>query len=150
MIHNRPAKLALLALIAFAASLFATAAHAENISVSATLILASNDGQGVDASLRQYERNLIRAFPFDTFKQQGSGNFRLSLKGTQTLSFPGGQKVTVSYLSNDGGKYRLSAQWKKGGQTLTDMVVLASKGHPTVQAAGNSGGKLPLLILVVK
>ncbi|MBK1878620.1 hypothetical protein [Pelagicoccus mobilis] len=149
MKHIRIPKLATLAIVVLATSLFSTVSSAQDASVSATLILASNEGQGVDASLKQYERRLIRAFPFDTFKQQGTGNFKLRLNGTQTISFPGGQKVTVSYLSNEGGKYRLSAQWKKDSKTLTDMTVLASKGHPTVQAAGNSGGKLPLLILVV-
>jgi len=147
MIHIRTPKLVILATIAFAVSLLANAAHAESVSVSATLILASNDGQGVDASLKQHERAL-KVFPFNTFKKIGDGRVQLSLNESKSISFGKGQTVTISYLAKEGNQYRITTNLKQGAKTLVKTTVLANKGKPNAQGANNSGGSVPILYWV--
>lgn len=147
MIPKRTNSLAFLAAITFALSLLASVAHAETVSVRATLILASNDGKGVDSSLRQHERAL-RVFPFDSFKRIGNGQVQLSPKESKTVSFGNGQTVTISYHAMEGNQYRITTNLKQGSKTLVKTTVLANKGKPNYQGANNSDGSVPILYWV--
>ncbi|EDY81736.1 hypothetical protein VDG1235_1354 [Verrucomicrobiia bacterium DG1235] len=136
----------LLAIAFFAAATPATAA--DSVRIKATLILGTNDGGGVDGSLRQYEKNLKRVLPFDTFKSQGSGSANVSLPGSSRIGIGGGQTVNVDVQSTGDSKYRIAARWSKGGQTYINTTVVASKNRPTVLVGPSSGGGKLILLLV--
>lgn len=138
--------------LALLAALFASAFNlqaADTVNIQATLILGTNDGQGVDSALRQYETNLKRALSsFDTFKRQGSGSASIAVPGSSKISIGAGQSVAVDVKPAGDGKYRIAANWAKGSQTYIDLEVVASKGRPTVLVGPNSGsGKLILLLI---
>ncbi|MBC2607688.1 hypothetical protein [Pelagicoccus albus] len=130
--------------LAFAAIAASSVHAAEKVTINATLIIGSNDGGGVDAPLRQYEKNLKRVLPFDTFKRQGGGRASIYVPGRGSIGLGGGQNVGVSAESAGEGRYRISAQWKRGNQTMVNTTVVASKNRPTVLV----GGGQYILILI--
>ncbi len=149
MKHLRATKLAALALLAiFATSLTSVALAAETISIKATLILGSNEGGGVDASLHQYERNLKKILPFDTFKDKGSSRANVSVPGSNIIGLSEEHDVSVKVDPAGDGKYRISAQWKRSGHTIVNTTVVASKDRPTVLVGPASGNGRVILLLI--
>lgn len=140
-----------LLLIGFALLLATPSADAaDSVSVRATLILGTNDGGGVDGQLRQYERNLKRVLPFNTFAQQGSGSASVATPGEARISIGGGQAVNVKVERAEGGKFRIAARWTRGQQTYINTTVVAAPDRPTVLVGPSAqGGKL-ILLLVAK
>ncbi|MDQ8185611.1 hypothetical protein [Pelagicoccus sp. SDUM812002] len=149
MKNYRAPKLASLVLIAIFNSLFASVSvAADSINIRATLILGSNEGGGVDASLSQYERNLKKILPFDTFKNQGSSRASVSVPGSNIIGLSGEHDVSVKVDPAGDGKFRISAQWKRSGHTLVNTTVVASKDRPTVLVGPNSGNGRIILLLI--
>lgn len=149
---TRPSQfLPCLLLIGLALLLATPQAHAaESVSVRATLILGTNDGGGVDRQLRQYERNLKRVLPFNTFTQQGSGSASVTPPGEARISIGGGQAVHVKVENAGEGKFRIAARWTRGEQSYINTTVVASPDRPTVLVGPSAqGGKL-ILLLVAK
>lgn len=137
--------------IALAAALSTPAAHAaDTVSISAVLILGSNEGAGVDAALRPYEQNLKKHLRFDTFKRLGGGRTNVALPGLGAIAVGDGQSVALSAQPAGDGKYRISAQWTKGSHTLVNTTVVASKGLPTVLVGPSSGGSRTILLMVAE
>lgn len=126
------------------------AAQAESLSISTTLILGSKDGGGTDGQLRQYEGNLKRHFPFDTFKQLSSGTARLEAPGSSSVSLSGGHNIAYNVSPAGDGKYRISARWTKGNTTYINTTVVASKNRPTALAGPAQGGGTLILLFVPK
>ncbi len=151
MKNVRAQKLASIAVIAIFATLFASlASAADNINIRATLILGSNEGGGVDPSLHQYERNLKKVLPFDTFKDQGSSRASVSVPGSNIIGLSGEHDVSVKVDPAGDGKYRISAQWKRSGHTLVNTTVVASKDRPTVLVGPASGNGRIILLLIAR
>ena len=145
---NTARSLAALALLLLASLALAAPAQAEGIDVSATLILGTNDGQGVDGALSRYEQNLKRVFPFDTFKLQGQASGSIESPGTSRLSLGDGHTLELSSSEANGDKIRLAARWTQGDRTLINTTVVASKGNPTILGGPSQGsGKLILLLV---
>lgn len=137
------------ALLAIFATLFASVAQgADSINIRATLILGSNEGGGVDASLHQYERNLKKVLPFDTFKDRGSSRASVAVPGSNIIGLSREHDVSVKVDPAGNGKYRISAQWKRSGHTLVNTTVVASKDRPTVLVGPSSGDGRMILLLI--
>ncbi|MBD5780498.1 hypothetical protein IEN85_13440 [Pelagicoccus sp. NFK12] len=137
------------ALVAILATFLTSLAQAaDSINIRATLILGSNDGGGVDASLHQYERNLKKVLPFDTFRNQGSSRARVAVPGSNIIGLSGEHDVSVKVDPAGDGKYRISAQWKRSGHTLVNTTVVASKDRPTVLVGPSSGNGRIILLLI--
>jgi hypothetical protein len=149
MKKTRAPQLATIALFALIATLFGGVAQAaDSINIRAALILGSNEGGGVDPSLRQYERNLKKVLPFDTFKNRGSSRARINVPGSNTIALGGEHHVSVQVDPAADGKYRISAQWKRSGRTLVNTTVVASKNRPTVLVGPSSGKGRVILLLI--
>ncbi|MDQ8179286.1 hypothetical protein [Pelagicoccus sp. SDUM812005] len=149
MKNFRAPQFAAFALIAILANCLANVAHAaDSINIRATLILGSNEGGGVDSSLHQYETNLKKVLPFDTFKNQGSSRARVSVPGSNIIGLSGEHDVSVKVDPAGDGKYRISAQWKRSGHTLVNTTVVASKDRPTVLVGPSSGNGRIILLLI--
>lgn len=142
----------LLAAFALLASLSAASSvSAADTSVSAILILASNDGQGVDAPLKSYAAHLQRVFSsFDTFKQKGQGSAKIALPGSGSISVGAGQKVDLKVEDAGGGRLRIAANWTENGRLLVNTTVVTGRDQPTVLGGPSSGGGTLFLFLVAR
>lgn len=123
---------------------------AESVSVKATLIHGSNEGGGVDAQLRQYERNLRRVLGFDTFRQQGSGSAGISTPGSATINMGGGHSVAINLTEAGDDKLRIATRWTKGGQAFINTTVVTARNQPTVLVGPASGEGKQILLLVAR
>lgn len=147
-LHN---PLACLAALALAALFFTPIAQAaDNVKVNAVLIAGSNDGGGVDSSLRQYESKLKANIPkVDTFKRLGGGRADISLPGSKTMNLGSGQTVAVDVKPTSNGKLQITIEWKRGSQRLLKTIVESSKNNPNPTVLGAPGpgdGKYILLL----
>ncbi len=142
----------LLAAFALLAALSAaSSASAADASVSAVLILGSNDGQGVDASLKDYAPQLQRVLSsFDTFKQKGQGSAKIALPGSGSISVGGGQKVDLKVEDAGSGRLRIAANWTENGRPLINTIIVTGRNQPTVLGGPSSGGGTLILLLVAR
>lgn len=127
-----------------------SALAADAVNIRATLILGTNDGGGVDGQLRQYERNLKRVLPFDTFKQQGAGSANVTPPGEANIGIGDGHVVHARVEEAGDGKYRIAARWTKGDHAYINTTVVASSNRPTVLGGPSANGGNLILLLVVK
>jgi len=141
------------------AALFATLAlfaspksEAQQANVSATLILASSQGDGMDPALKAYESNLKRIFKYKSYKLQGRSGTKISLPGESSINLGSGHKLTLSAAASGGGKIRLSIRWSDGRRALINTTINMTKGVPTLlggPSAPSQNGNL-ILVLVVR
>ena len=148
MKNYRLTKFIALAFIALASAFASSTAQAETINVNAILILGSNDNAGIDSSLQKYAKKLTEHLRFDTFKLQSSSRASLPVPGSNIIGMSEEHSVSIKVDSAADGKYRISAQWKRGPQTIVNTTVVASKNRETVLVGPSNDGKRLILLLV--
>jgi hypothetical protein len=122
---------------------------AESARVQVILVEASNSGEGVDGSLRQYAGTLQRLFRFKSYKQVTRKSMNLEIPGQGSVSLSGGQSLT---LKSSGSKRSVSADltWSRGSKRLVHTRLQLRPGSPAVLGGPSSGsGGNYLLILVL-
>ena len=142
--------------IYFLATLFAALAlfaspdsKAQQANISATLILASNQGDSFDPALKAFESNLKRLFKYTSYKLQGRSNARLSLPGDSTINIGSGHKLTLNAQAGDKGKVRLSVRWSDGRRNLISTTINMAKGSPAILGGPSAPAQNGNLILVL-
>lgn len=148
MKYIRLPKLVALILITLASAFATSTAQAEKLTVNAILILGSNDNGGIDSSLQKYAKNLTQHFRFDTFKQYSTSRASVPVPGSNIIGMAEEHSVSIKVDSATDGKYRISAQWKRGPQTIVNTTVVASKNRETVLVGPSNDGKRLILLLV--
>ncbi len=119
-----------------------------NARVSVILVEASNDGGGVDSSLRPYASTLQRMFRFNTYKQASRGSVRVTVPGEGGTALPGGQQLTLKALEGSGGRLVAEVNWTRGGKSLLRTRIQLRGNNPAVLGGPRSGsGATQLLIL---
>lgn len=140
-----------LAIVAFALGVKPSDAQAEAATnITATLILGTNEGGGVDPSLRRFERHLKRLSRFDTFKQKGRGSSSVSVPGNGAISVGNGHRVTISVTSASNDRLRIATKWTSGNRVLVNTTVVAPRNQPTVLGAPSQGSGQYILLLVAR
>lgn len=140
----------LLASLFAAIALFASpGSQAQQANISATLILASSQGNGIDPALKSYESNLKRLFKYKSYKLQGRSEAKLSLPGESSINIGSGYKLNVSAQASGGGKIRLSVRWSDGRRTLINTTINMTKGVPTLLGGPSAPSQNGNLILAL-
>ena len=123
--------------------------HAEQATVSATLIYASNSGKGVDGSLRSLAPTLRKRFSgYDSFEVRGRRSQGLSIPGNAGVSLGGGNQVRFT-AKPSGRKISIQAHWKRGNVTLQNVTfALQRGGRPSVLGVSEGDGALIMLFTV--
>jgi hypothetical protein len=121
-------------------------AHAADAgaSIQAVLISASKGGGPSDPRVAQYEANLKRSLPFDTFKFVAEG----SAAGNGTISL-GGHRVELSGVERAGGEIRVRVKWSGGGRELMNTALTLRPGVPAVLGRGGEG-EVPVVVLIAR
>ncbi len=88
-----------------------------NVGIRGTLILASNNGNGMDSSLRAYERQLKR-LNFASYKSIGRGATKVTVPGSGVIRLAGGFQVEIKAQPASGKRIPVEIRWKKGSKTL--------------------------------
>ena len=116
--------------------------------VSVILVEASNDGGGVDGSLRPYASTLQRMFRFNTYKQASRGTVRLSVPGEGGTGLPGGQNLSLKAIEGGGGGLVAEVNWTRGGKSLLRTRIQLKGSNPAVLGGPRTdSGATQLLIL---
>ncbi len=122
---------------------------AQQVSVSATLIFASSQGEGIDPALKAYERNLRRLFKYSSYKQQGRSRATLAVPGKSVVTLGSGHKVELSAQPSDGRKIRLSVKWSDSRRLLFNTTINQDRGKPLILGGPSAPSQNGNLILVL-
>jgi len=105
-------------LIAIVSTLTVEAAPpGSQVEIGGTLILASNSGQGIDRSLREYERQLSR-LGFSSYRAINRGGARIRVPGAGKIDFGRDIEVEIKVAPAPGNKIPVEIRWKEGRKTL--------------------------------
>jgi hypothetical protein len=88
--------------------------------LSIQVVLASNDGDGVDGSLSGIGDDLRSRFgQYSRFQRLDSANVSISSGSSRSIGLPNGQSMSISFQGMSGSSYRLSVALPGGGTTVT-------------------------------
>ena len=130
-------------------TLSATSAYAQQTNVTATLIFASSQGDGIDPALKAYESNLKRLFKYSSYQLRGKSNARLSIPGKASMSLGGGHRVELDAQGSSGNKVRLSVKWSNQRRMLLNTTINQDRGKPIILGGPSSPSQNGNLILVL-
>lgn len=136
-------------LVAALLGLSATSASAQHTNVSATLIFASSQGDGIDPALRSYESNLKRLFKYSSYKLRGKSNARLSIPGKASMNLGDGHQVELDAQGSSSNKVRLSVKWSNQRRMLINTTINQDKGKPVILGGPSAPSQNGNLILVL-
>ena len=125
------------------------AAAADQVSVRAILVIASNAKGAADAKLAPYEAVLQRNVPESSFRFAGEGSVSVSGSGKATISL--GQGHRIELIREAGGGIRLKVQWMNGDRLVIGTGIVFEPGVPVILGRRSSGdGDVPIVLLIAK
>ena len=113
-----------------------------NVSIRGTLILASNNGQGIDPALRPYERQLKR-MNFSSYKTIGRGATQIRVPGTGVIKLGQDFEVQINATPAAGNRVPVEIRWTQGRKTL----IHTSAPLPLVTGGPSYNGGTLILVL---
>ena len=117
-------------------------AQEEPVSFEIKIVLASNDGKGIDPALGALEGRLS-SLKFDTYKLLGTKKLSLRPSSGGKVPLPGGKKLKLKNLQREGNRVRLTVAVKN---VIHTQVSLANHGTVIVGGIDDPGGELILAI----
>lgn len=129
-----------------------TAAAADNTSVRAILIVASNQKGGSDPKLAPYESTLRRILPrgFESFRFVGEGSAHLAIPGRATVTLAQGHRLELEGERSEARRVRLNVRWLSGRSVLMEQPISVPRGTPSVlggPAWGNKGEVCAVIVI---
>ena len=116
-----------------------TSVHAaDQASVQAILITASNDPGRTDPRLARYEPTLRRILRFESYRFVGQGSANLASPGSGTINLGNGQQLDITAEDSSRG-LRLRFVWKQGRRTLMETGLSLNPGVPAVLGGPGTG-----------
>lgn len=109
------------------------AADASRTTVTAILVIASNERGPSDRELAPYEANLKRTLRYESFRFAGEASAAVAPGGTAVVSLPNNNRLDLQAEKGDGRGVRVKVRY--GG---TDVIIPPGK---TVILAGRPAGK---------
>ena len=95
-------------------------AQAQTANVSVTIVLASNNGSGIDGSLSSISGQLRSRFGrYNSFSRIGGHRVSLSVGSSRSLNLPNGQSMSITLQGMNGSNYLLSVSLPGGGGSVT-------------------------------
>jgi hypothetical protein len=141
---------ALICAIVIVVSAGVVPATADDATVSATMILASNEDKPSDARLKRIEPKLRKIFGFKTYQQSGSGSGRCSIPGETTVSLGGKFKLKAKVEDAGDKKLRVNIRWTKGKKTLINTKMVRRRGDPIILGGPKQGDATLIVSLTVR
>lgn len=135
----------LLALLSSAAS----AQSADSVQLQATLIRASNDGNGTDRALLPFEPTLKRLFKYDSYELRNRSAAKVSLPGQARMNLGNGHHLEIGAQAAASDKVRFRIRWFQADDLLVNTTVVASRDRPTVLGGPSTEDVQGSLLLVV-
>ena len=123
-------------------------AAAEQATLKAVMILASDEPSSPDRRLASIEPKLRKVFRYAHYRHMGEGSLAVSLPGRGTIQLGGGYALDVSAAAVDGGRIQAQVTWRKGGTKLLSTSAKVQRNSPTV-LGGASQGKGKLIVTLV-
>jgi hypothetical protein len=127
----RTIKLALILLVAFGASLPSIFAADGRATISAILVIASNEAGRSDPKLAPYEANLKRTLRYESFRFVDERSATVATGGKATLNLPSNNRLELEADGN--GRVKVSSGSTSVAIPPGQTVVLAGR------SAGNKG-----------
>ncbi len=135
------------ALAAFATRLPA----ADNATVRAILINATNLKREADPKLAPYEAELQRNLPLSSFRYVGEGAAAISAGGRATVTLAGGHRLELEGERSGGRGIRLKVQWLSGRAVVMNTVLTLQSGVPAVLGRRPSNDReTPIILLIAR
>lgn len=123
-------------------------AAAEQVTLKAVMILASDEPSPPDGRLASIEPKLRQVFRYASYRQMGEGSLAVALPGKGTIQLGGGYALDVDAAALEGGRIRTQVTWRKGGARLLSTSAKVQRNSPTV-LGGASQGKGKLIVTLV-
>ncbi len=122
---------------------------ADNASVHAILVIASNAKAPADPRLAPYEAELQRNVPESSFRLAGEGSASVSGNGRATIGLGGGHKVELQGEPGGGAGVKLKVDWLNGRNTVISGSFTLERGIPMMLGRRPSGdGEVPIVLLI--
>ncbi len=126
--------------------LLAGTASAEPLTLSAQMILASDERAAMDHRLEKIEYKLRRVFRFEYYRQYGEGSALMPVPSEATLDLGHGYRIEAA-LSPGKKKVRARIRWMKGDAAILTTAVGLQRGVPAILGgAPHEGGKLIVVL----
>lgn len=137
----------LLALFALAPTVRA----ADNASVRAILITATNLKREADPKLAAYEAELQRNLPLSSFRYVGEGSAAVTAGGKSTIALDRGHRVEFEGERSGGRGIRMKVLWQSGRTVIMNTTLTLQPGVPAVLGRRPSGdGETPIILLIAR
>lgn len=136
-----------LALLALAPA----ARAADNATVRAILITATNLKREADPKLAPYEAELQRNLPLSSFRYVGEGAAAVSAGGKSAITLDRGHRVEFEGERSGGRGIRMKVRWQSGGTVIMNTTLTLQPGIPAVLGRRPSGdGETPIILLIAR
>lgn len=124
---------------------------ADNASVRAILITATNLKREADPKLAPYEAELQRNLPLSSFRYVGEGSAAVTAGGRSALSLDRGHRVEFEGEKSGGRGIRMKVLWQSGRTVIMNTTLTLQPGVPAVLGRRPSGdGETPIILLIAR
>ena len=141
---------------AFCCALFflsvATPVRAENdqVTLTAMLIRASNDGAPLDQRLDAIEYKLRRVFQFEYYRFMGESSSTFHLPGDGSLSLGQGIRLEFHSFHAERDRIRSQVKWMRNDDVLLSTTVVMSRNVPVILGGVPDNGGTLIVTVTVK
>lgn len=124
---------------------------ADNASVRAILITATNLKREADPKLAPYEAELQRNIPLSSFRYVGEGATAVSAGDKAVIALDRGNRVEFQGERSGGRGIRLKVVWQSGRTVVMNTTLTLQPGVPAVLGRRPSGdGETPIILLIAR
>lgn len=124
---------------------------ADNASVRAILITATNLKREADPKLAPYEAELQRNIPLSSFRYVGEGTTAVSAGSKAVIALDRGNRIELEGERSGGRGIRLKVVWQSGRSVVMNTTLTLQPGVPAVLGRRPSGdGETPIILLIAR
>jgi len=124
---------------------------ADNASVRAILITATNLKREADPKLAPYEAELQRNLPLSSFRYVGEGSTAVTAGGKSAIALDRGNRIEFEGERSGGRGIRLKVLWQSGRTVIMNTTLTLQPGVPAVLGRRPSGdGETPIVLLIAR
>jgi hypothetical protein len=124
---------------------------ADNASVRAILITATNLKREADPKLAPYEAELQRNVPLSSFRYVGEGTTAVTAGGKAVIALERGNRIELDGERSGGRGIRLKVVWQSGRTVVMNTTLTLQPGVPAVLGRRPSGdGETPIILLIAR
>jgi hypothetical protein len=143
----KPIRLLLALLLVSAAASLAHAA--EQTSVRAILVTASNEKGESDRRLAAYEPTLRRILRFESYRYVGEGSVSLAVPAKAPLPLAAGHRLELETENSSNAGIRLKLAWSEGRRVHMQTGLTLRPGVPAVLGGPRKGdGEVYAIIII--